>query len=101
MLQYGQQGSRITDPQPPPRRVGEVSGSVRDVLVASKRSMHVSEIHHAIEQLLGRPVSYRTIKACLSEGARIKQPRFERVSYGCYRLASEPPPGWVDGEPKR
>jgi len=48
--------------------------------------MHVSEIHRAVERLLGCSVNYRSIKACLSEGARKKKPRFERTAYGEYRL---------------
>jgi hypothetical protein len=49
--------------------------------------MHVSEIHRSVERVLGRSVNYRSIKACLSEGARKKNPRFERTAYGEYQLA--------------
>jgi hypothetical protein len=49
--------------------------------------MHVSDIHRAVERLLGHPVNYRSIKACLSDGARKQGPRFVRLAYGEYRLA--------------
>ena len=47
--------------------------------------MRVCEIHKAVEQELGRPVVYSTVKDCLREKRR-KIPLFERVAHGQYRL---------------
>jgi len=49
--------------------------------------MHTTAVHQAVEREFGLDVNYRSIKACLSEGVRMKPARFERVSYGCYRNA--------------
>jgi hypothetical protein len=52
--------------------------------------MHVGAIHSAAEKQAGRTLSYRTVKALLSEGARKQEPQFERTSYGYYRLLDGP-----------
>jgi hypothetical protein len=73
---------------PPPPRIGEVSKAIVRVLADGREPLHVAEIHRTIERLLNRPVNYRSVKSCLSEGASRHQPRFERVSYGQYQLAA-------------
>ncbi|HET7060191.1 MAG TPA: hypothetical protein VFH99_02650 [Candidatus Saccharimonadales bacterium] len=73
---------------PPPRRIGEISGAINEVLTNACEPLHAAEIHHAVERLLGRSVNYRSVKGCLSEGAAHRPPRFERISYGRYRLAA-------------
>ena len=72
---------------PPPARVGDIPKAIIKALEARAEPMHVSEIHSAIEGLLDRPVNPRSVKSCLSEGARRRQPTFRRTAYGCYRLS--------------
>ena len=69
-----------------PRRIGEISRAITDTLTEAAEPMHVSEIHHSVERLLGHPVSPRSIKGRLSEGTLLRKPRFERTGYGYYRL---------------
>ena len=45
------------------------------------------DIHLAVEDLLGEPVSRSSVKNYLANGATSRKTRlFERVSRGCYRL---------------
>lgn len=48
--------------------------------------MRVAHVHATIEKLLGQTVSKDSVSWCLSTGVRGKEPQFERVAYGCYRL---------------
>jgi hypothetical protein len=48
--------------------------------------MRSTHVRAAVESLLGQSVTKDSVDSCLSKGARAKQPRFERVSYGCYQL---------------
>jgi hypothetical protein len=48
--------------------------------------MRATHVHAAVERLLGHSVSKNSVDSCLSKGARGNEPRFERVSLGCYRL---------------
>jgi hypothetical protein len=68
------------------RRPGWVIDAVVRVLANEGRPMRSTHVRAAIESLLGHSVSKDSVDSCLSKGARGKQPRFERVSYGCYRL---------------
>jgi hypothetical protein len=70
-----------------PRRPGWVINAVVRVLANAGGPMRRQQIHAAVEQLLGQPVSKDSVDWCLSSGARRKEPRFERVSSGCYRLS--------------
>ena len=70
----------------PPPRIGAVAKAVVRSLSRSDEPMHTIAILRAVERDLGQPVSYRTVKAFLSEGARKSTPRFERVAHGEYRL---------------
>jgi hypothetical protein len=65
---------------------GVVQRAVVKVLAAEGGPMRGAEIHRAVERLLGRPVSKDSVSWCLRTGARGKEPRFQRVSYGTYRL---------------
>jgi hypothetical protein len=68
------------------RRPGWVIDAVVRVLADEDRPMRSMHVRAAVESLLGRSVSKDSVDSCLSTGARGKEPRFERVSYGCYRL---------------
>ena len=46
--------------------------------------MRAKDIHRACEDELGHPVSWSTVKTCLSDHSRGTRPRFERVAYGLY-----------------
>jgi hypothetical protein len=65
---------------------GVVQAAVVKVLAAADCPMHLPEVRTAVDALLGRSVSKDSINCCLSTGARGKEPRFERVAPGCYRL---------------
>lgn len=71
----------------PPRRAGDLTRAVHIVLAASEELMRVAEVHHAVEELLQRPVNLSSVKARLSEGALADGPVFRRVAWGRYRLA--------------
>lgn len=47
--------------------------------------MHVADMHLAVQDMLGRSVNYRSVKACLSAGTGRNKAQFERISYGYYR----------------
>jgi hypothetical protein len=79
----------VNSPRPsalPPPRIGDIPKAIVKVLDEAKEPMHVSAIHRAVETHLGRPINPCSVKGRLSEGALRKKPRFERTSYGCYRL---------------
>ena len=65
---------------------GEVTRAVVKVLVAIHGPMRAADIHLAVERLLERPVSKESVHWCLRRGISGEHPRFERVSYGMYRL---------------
>jgi hypothetical protein len=68
------------------RRPGWVIDAVVRVLANEDRPMRSTHVRAAVESLLGHSVSKDSVNSCLSKGARGKEPRFERVSYGYYRL---------------
>jgi hypothetical protein len=68
------------------RRPGWVSDVVVRVLIEAGKPMRATRVHAAVEKLLGHSVSKDSVDSCLSKGVRGKKARFERVSYGCYRL---------------
>ena len=67
------------------RRPGWVTEVVVRVLIEGGKPMRATHVHAAVETLLGHSVSKDSVDSCLSKGARGKEPRFERVSYGYYR----------------
>jgi hypothetical protein len=46
--------------------------------------MPAKDVHRACEDELGHPVSWSTVKTCLSDHSRGKRPRFARVGHGLY-----------------
>ncbi len=67
-------------------RHGWVLAAVTQVLEGSAEPMQAIAIHAAVEEMLGEPVCWSTIKNTLVEHIRGKAPRFERVGRGRYRL---------------
>lgn len=69
-------------------RNGEIKRAVVKVLAATQRPLRIADIHMAVEGLVGYPVLKDSVGWCLAAGARGKQPTFERVACGFYRLVS-------------
>jgi hypothetical protein len=67
------------------RRPGWITEVVFRVLIDAGKPMRATHVHAAVEKLLGHSVSKDSVDSCLSKGGGGKEPRFERVSYGCYR----------------
>jgi hypothetical protein len=70
------------------RRLGNgvVQRAVVKVLAASDAPTRLAHIYAAVEARLGHSVSKESVSWCLRTGCGGDEPRFERVSYGCYRL---------------
>jgi hypothetical protein len=73
---------------PASRRLGNgvVQLAVAKVLVMAGRPMRVTEVHLAVEQLLGHSVSKHSVSWSLAADARSKGARFERTTRGCYQI---------------
>lgn len=71
------------------RRQGSVCATVTDVLAIAAEPMRVRDIHKAVEELLGRPVSYSSIKEALSAHTRGGDQRFTRSRRGHYQLRTQ------------
>ena len=67
-------------------RTASVASTVYKILSEATTPMRVKAIHRACEDELGRPVSWSTVKTCLSDHSRGTRPRFERISYGQYAI---------------
>jgi hypothetical protein len=65
-------------------RTSSVASIVYKVISEAATPMRAKEIHRACEVELGRPVSWSSVKTCLSDHSRGTRPRFERVGYGLY-----------------
>lgn len=53
----------------------------------SKEPMQaIAAVHAAVEELLGEPVVWSSIKNALASNVGGESPRFERVGHGRYRL---------------
>jgi hypothetical protein len=65
---------------------GAVQRAVVKVLAAAGGPMRGADIHLAVERLLDRAVSKNSVSWCLAAGVKSQRARFERVSYGTYRL---------------
>jgi transcriptional/translational regulatory protein YebC/TACO1 len=76
----------ITSQRQRDRRPGWVTEVVVRVLTEGGKPMRATYVHAAVEKLLGHSVSKDSVDSCLSKGVGGDEPRFERVSYGCYRL---------------
>jgi hypothetical protein len=73
----------------PVNRWGWVLAAITDVLEAAREPMRARMIHTAVEELVGEPMSWSSVKNCLASDVGGKSPRFERVGRGRYRLASD------------
>ena len=70
-----------------PRTRVPLLATITQVLeLANTQPMRVKEIHVASQRLLGKPISYRSLKASLSGGSRGKNATFDRRGYGSYTL---------------
>lgn len=65
----------------PPRK-----DAVVKVLGEAGCELRMIEVHAAVEDLLGEPVSRSSAKNSLARGCRRRRPVFERVGRGRYRL---------------
>lgn len=70
-------------------RWGRVRDVVAAVLEAACAPMQARAIHAAVEQLGGEPVSWSSVRNCLSADVRSRSPKFERVGHGRYRMAHD------------
>ena len=82
----GPLAQRRGDSQPPRR--GRLLKAITEVLELAGEPVKVSTVHAAVEEALGHSVAYRSIKDTLSDHARGRSRRFERVSRGRYGLTS-------------
>jgi hypothetical protein len=70
-----------------PRTLVPLLATITQVLqFANDQPMRVKDIHTACEELLGGPVSYRSLKACL---AAKRGKAVDRTSWGLYGLMPE------------
>lgn len=69
------------------RRVGWVVEAVVQVLTDRQEPMRAKEIHLAVEALLGKPVSWSSIKGALATNVSGPTPRFVRLARGRYGLS--------------
>ena len=67
-------------------RPGVVFKAILSVLSSADQPMRIPEIHQAVIALLGRPVAYSSVKACLAVKAQGDDACFERIALGCYQL---------------
>jgi hypothetical protein len=68
------------------RRAGWVVEAIVRVLAGQREPMRVKDIHAAVEELLGEPVRWKSVKASLAANVAGPSPRFIRVARGRYRL---------------
>ena len=80
-----------TPSTPAPGRLGNgvVQRAVVAALLTSNRPMRLSEIHSAVEALLGQSVSIESVSWSLRVGCQRERPRFERERRGIYRLRNQ------------
>jgi HB1, ASXL, restriction endonuclease HTH domain len=71
-----------------PRRPGWVLNAVIQVLSDRKEPMRATDIHAAVEVLLGEPVGWTSVKQALASNVSGPLPRFVRIARGRYVLAS-------------
>ena len=71
----------------PPRTYVPLLATITQVLeLANHEPMRVRDIHRACEELLKKPVSYRSLKTSLWSNSHSSKPRFRRVRPGWYGL---------------
>ena len=66
---------------------GEIKRAAVKVLATTTEPLPIADVHQGVERLLGHPVSKDSVGWCLAAGARSREPQFERVSSGVYRLS--------------
>ncbi|MGP0102005.1 MAG: hypothetical protein ACLPUT_10365, partial [Solirubrobacteraceae bacterium] len=73
------EATRQPIPEPVGGRLGNgvVQRAVVRVLAASAEPMRGTDIHLAVERLLGHPVSKNSVSWCLAAGVRARKPRLE------------------------
>jgi hypothetical protein len=67
------------------RDFAEVGDAVVQVLTEAGNELRMMDIHAAVEDLLGEPVSSSSVKNYLTRGCKRPIPLFERVTRGRYR----------------
>ena len=77
-----------TEPRPIPVRPSPVLETITRVLELENRPMRAREIYSAAEELLGRPLLWKSVKGTLFNYAQGRMPRFVRVGRGVYNLAA-------------
>jgi len=65
-------------------RTSSVASTVYKVISDAATPMRAKDINHACEDEVGHPVSWSTVKTCLSDHSRGTRPRFQRVAHGLY-----------------
>jgi hypothetical protein len=68
---------------------GEVKRAIIKALAAADKPMRGADVHRAVEDILGHPVSKNSVSWCLAACVRGRQQPFERISYGVYRLKAD------------
>ena len=76
------------EPRPAPVRPSPVLETITRVLELENRPMRAREIYSAAEELLGRPLLWKSVKGTLFNYAQGRMPRFVRVGRGVYNLAA-------------
>jgi hypothetical protein len=72
------------------RRHDWVQEAVITVLEHQAEPMHARDVHAAAEALLGEPVHWGSVKACLAANAAGSSRRFVRVAPGRYAMGVSP-----------
>jgi hypothetical protein len=80
------------EPRPVPTKTSPVLETVMLVLERAGEPMHVREIHTAAEQLAGKPLLWKSVKAALATNVTGEHPRFRRVRHGVYQIARDVKP---------
>jgi hypothetical protein len=70
-----------------PRRQGSVLAAVTRILRNAPGPLRVRDIHASVEELVGEPVPYSTVKDALSAHSGRGDYRFRRTRHGCYELS--------------
>ena len=91
--------------KPPESRIGNrhrrhdwVQEAVISVLERREEPMQARDVHIAAEALLGEPVRWGSVKACLAANVAGSSPRFVRVAPGRYAMGVLPA---TSGAPRR
>jgi hypothetical protein len=66
-----------------------VLAAITKVLEINVGPMQASTIHAAVEELLGDPVAWSSVKNGLTSNISGQSPRFERVGRGRYQVRPE------------